>query len=337
MSQPLPTDPRYAQVPTRRKRRFGIGRLIGLLVLLFLLVLISVPLYAWGKIDKVDAMPTGKRPADTPGTTYLLVGSDSREGLTAEEKKRLGTGSREVGQRTDTIMLMHVPASGGPTALISLPRDSYVPIPGHGRNKINAAFSFGGPKLLTQTVENVTGLRVDSYVEIGFSGFVDIIDSVGGIEMCLPKAIMDQKAHINLPAGCQELDGPKALGYVRARYFDLKGDLGRVERQRQMIGAVASKAVSPGTILNPYRYFRVATSGAGALTIDKDTGPIDLFRFARGMKSVAGGNGGVTLTVPIADTSYKTPSGSEAVKWDKAKAKVLFQSLKEDRTTGLSG
>ncbi|QNE20712.1 LytR family transcriptional regulator [Kribbella qitaiheensis] len=332
MSQPQPIDPRYVSRPVRKKRRNWFGRLIGLIVLLFLLMLICVPLYAWSRIDKVDAFPAGQRPAETPGTTYLMVGSDSREGLSAAEKKKLGTGS-SAGQRTDTIMLLHVPESG-PTALISIPRDSYVAIPGHGKNKINAAFSFGGPKLLIQTIEGVTGLHVDHYVEVGFGGFASIIDSVGGVQMCLPKAMKDQKAHINLPKGCQKLDGTKALGYVRARYSDPLGDLGRVQRQREMIGAVADKAVSPKTVLNPLRYYKVGTASADALTIDNDMGPFDLFKFAKAMKAVAGGGNGVTLTVPISDTNLSTPAGS-AVKWDTAKAKALFQALKEDKTSGL--
>ncbi|WP_112246179.1 LCP family protein [Kribbella monticola] len=333
MSQPQPIDPRYvSRQPVRKKRRFGVGRLIGLIVLLFVLMLIAVPLYAWGRIDKVDAFPAGKRPAETPGTTYLMVGSDSREGLSAADKKKLGTGSA-LGQRTDTIMVLHVPESG-PPVLISIPRDSYVPIPGHGKNKINAAYSYGQAKLLVQTIEGVTGLHIDHYVEIGFGGFASIIDSVGGVKMCLPKAMKDQKAHINLPKGCQQLDGTKALGYVRARYSDPLGDLGRVARQREMIGAVADKAIGPGTFLNPIRYFKVGTSSADALTIDKDMGPLDLFKFARAMKAVAGGGDGITLTVPISDTNLSTPNGS-AVKWDTAKAKALFQALKEDKTTGL--
>lgn len=335
MSQPQTIDPRFvSRTPVRppKKRRNWFGRIIGLIVLLFLLVLISVPLYAWGKIDKVDAMPAGARPAETPGTTYLLVGSDSREGMTPAERAKLHTGNA-AGQRTDSLMLLHVPESG-PTALISLPRDSYVPIPGHGRNKINAAFAFGGPKLLIQTVEGVTGLRVDNYVEIGFGGFASIVDSVGGIKMCLPKAMKDKDAHINLPAGCQQLDGENALGYVRARKSDPLGDLGRVQRQREMIGAIAQKGVSPATILNPVRYYKLGTASADALTIDEGTGPLDLFKFARGMKAVAGGGDGVTLTVPISDNNLSTPHGS-AVKWDTAKAKALFQALKEDKTSTL--
>ncbi|NEA31680.1 LCP family protein [Streptomyces sp. SID13031] len=334
MSQSQSIDPRYAGRPPARpkKRRNWFARIIGLVVLLFVLSLICIPLFAWGKINKVEAMPDGDRPADTAGTTFLLVGSDSREGLTRAERAKLHTGTA-AGQRTDSIMLLHVPESG-PTALISLPRDSYVSIPGHGKNKINAAFTFGGPQLLIKTVENVTGLRVDHYVEIGFGGFASIVDSVGGINMCLPKAIKDEYAHIDLPKGCQDLDGPNALGYVRARHFDPLGDLGRVQRQREMIGAIADKAVGPATFLNPFRFYKLSTAGAEALTIDKDMGPLTLLKFARGMKAVAAGGNGITLTVPVSDTNLKTPNGS-AVKWDNAKATALFKALKADDTSGL--
>ena len=142
----------------------------------------------------MDAAPSGQRPADQPGKTFLLVGSDSRAGLSKAEQKRLGTGST-AGQRTDTIMLRLRPAGWKP-ALISVPRDSYVDIPKNGQNKINAAFAFGGAQLLVQTVEQNTGLRVDGYMEIGFGGFVNIIDALGGIRMCLPKAIKDGDSHI---------------------------------------------------------------------------------------------------------------------------------------------
>jgi LCP family protein required for cell wall assembly len=332
MSQPQPIDPRFApKLPKQRRKGRPVVRVIGLLVLIIVLWMVAVPLYAWNKIAKVDAMPDGDRPAESPGTTFLLVGSDSREGLSKEERKKLATGSVK-GQRTDTIMVLHVPNSG-PAALVSLPRDSYVPIPGHNKNKINAAYSFGGAKLLTETVEQATGLRMDAYVEVGFGGFVKIIDSVGGIEMCVPREIHDKDAGLDLDKGCQQLDGPKALGYVRYRKSDPKGDLGRVERQREMIAAVAGKALSPATFANPNRYRKVLSSGAEAVLIDEDTGPLDLWKFARGMRDVAGGDG-ATLTVPIATDNLSTPAGS-AVKWDSDKAKALFRALRDDRTTGL--
>ncbi|MEU8227793.1 LCP family protein [Kribbella sp. NPDC048915] len=335
MSETQPIDPRYAN-PARRpkKRRNWFLRTVGLIVLLFVLMLIAVPLYAWGRIDKIEAMPTGERPAETPGTTYLMVGSDAREDLSRAERARLHTGGNAGPARTDSIMLMHVPESG-PTVLISIPRDSAVNIPGtNGRQKINAAFK-KGPALLIQTIENATGLRIDHYVEVGFGGFASVIDSVGGVTMCLPKAMNDKDAHINLPAGCQKLDGVNALGYVRSRKADGKNDFGRTERQRQMVGAVAKKAASPSTFLNPVRYFNVATKGVDALTVDKDMSLLDFVRFARGMKAISG-SGGIALSVPTSDDNYHLCCGrGVAVKWDTKQATALFNAIKEDKTSGL--
>lgn len=215
------------------------------------------------------------------------------------------------------------------------PADSAVNIPGvEGKQKINAAFN-KSPALLIQTIENVTGLRIDHYVEVGFGGFASVIDSIGGIKMCLPKAMSDDKAHINLPAGCQKLDGVNALGYVRSRHADNQNDFGRVERQRQMVGAIAKKASSPSTFLNPVRYYNVATKGVDALTVDKDMSLFDFIRFARGMRAISG-SGGVTLTVPVSDDNYQLGHGrGVAVKWDTEKAKALFNAIKQDNTSGL--
>ena len=154
-------------------------------LLAWLVFLIAVPLWAWSSVEKVDASPNGERPAEQGGTTYLLVGSDSRDDLTEEERKDLGTGG-EVGQRTDTIMLLHT--GSGPDLLMSIPRDSIVEVPGHGETKINAAYAFGGPKLLVRTIEQSTGIRIDHYVEIGLGGFVNVVDAVGGITICPTQA-----------------------------------------------------------------------------------------------------------------------------------------------------
>ena len=173
-------------------------------------------------------MPTRAKaePADTPGRTFLVVGSDSRDNLSAQERKNLGTG-KVAGRRTDTIMLLHIPSGGGPTVLVSVPRDSYVSIPGKGKNKINAAYAFGGPSLLVRTIEQATGLRVDDYVETGLGGFANIVDAVGGVQICPKFDMNDKDAHIKLTKGCQEADGKVALGYARARKSDPRGDLGR--------------------------------------------------------------------------------------------------------------
>ncbi|SDS51053.1 cell envelope-related function transcriptional attenuator common domain-containing protein [Actinopolymorpha singaporensis] len=314
--------------PRRPRRRSGIRlrRVLLFLLVAWLIILIGVPVVAWSRVTKVPYEPAAERPANGSGTNFLLVGSDSRQGLTAEQRNALGTG-RAAGQRTDTIMILHVPSLAGSPTLVSLPRDSYVPVPGHGRNKINAAFSIGGPKLLTETVENATGLRMDSYVEIGFGGFVGVVEGLGGVNMCLPKAIKDEKAHIDLPAGCQNLDGKNALGYVRARYFDPKGDLGRVERQRQFLSAVVKKTASPGTIVNPIRYTRVGLSAGDALTVGEGTTVVDMARFGLAMRSLSSGSG-TTLTVPVSSTSVSTPVGS-AVRWDRQRALNLFHALRD--------
>lgn len=328
-------DRQGGQPSPPRKRRSGLRRffLVLLLVLvLWIVALVAIPIYAWSQIQRVDDVPPGKRPADQPGKTFLLVGSDSREGLSKAEQKRLGTGST-AGRRTDTIMILYVPRSGKP-ALISVPRDSYLSIPDNGQNKVNAAYSIGGPDLLVATIEQNTNLRIDGYMEIGFGGFVSMVDAVGGVEMCLPKAIKDRDSHLNLPKGCQTLDGINALGYVRMRKADPRGDLGRVERQRAVLGAVAKEAATPATVLNPVRYWRVTTSGAEAVRLGIDTTFVETVRLANAMRSVAGGNG-LTLTVPVADPDAFTPIGS-AVVWDTDQAKAMFADIARGDTSELS-
>ncbi len=298
-----------------------------LLVVLYPVALLAV---GWTSLNRTAAL--GDDAAATPGRTYLVVGSDSRAGLTAAQRKKLRTGTA-AGQRTDTILLLHVPSGGGPTVLMSVPRDSYVAIPGRGRNKINAAFALGGPKLLAQTVEENTGIGVDDYVEIGFAGFADMVDAVGGVEICPKRAIDDRRAGLDIPKGCQQADGATALGYARARYSDPRGDLGRVERQRELLAAIVTKATRPTTLVNPFRTFPLASSGAGALTVDEGTGPLALTRFLLGMKSSAGSSG-VSLTVPVSGEATRGRAGS-VVLWDQTKSAAVFDAIKRDDTAAV--
>jgi LCP family protein required for cell wall assembly len=250
------------------------------------------------------------------------VGSDSREGLTRAERRRFGTGTGE-GRRTDTIMLLHT--GSGPNLLLSIPRDSIVDIPGHDTTKINAAYAYGGPELLVQTIEGETGVRIDSYVEIGFGGFVNVIDAVGGIEICPEEAMEDPLAQLKVEKGCQEVDGPTALGYARSRKISELGDIDRAQRQREVVSAVGSKAASPWSVLNPVRYVSLAKAGAEALRLGEDTGPFDTARFAWAMTRVTGDKG-LTCGVPIADLS---------VRWDRERALEMFGYIKEDRTSDI--
>ncbi len=317
-----------------RKKRHPVRntfRALLVLVLLALVWLVGVPAYAYSQVGRVDDAPSGRRPGDQPGETFLLVGSDSREGLSKAEQKKLGTGD-VGGQRTDTIMLVHRPVTGKPV-LVSLPRDSYVDIPGNGTNKINAAYAIGGPELLVQTVEQDTGLRVDGYAEVGFGGFVNVIDALDGIRMCIPSAIEDRDSHLDLKKGCQTLDGTTALGYVRMRKADPRGDLGRVERQRAMLAAVAKKAASPATVLNPVRYWRLSTATASAITTGDDTGVTDVGRAGLAMRAISAGDG-LTLTVPVSNPGYASPVGS-AVLWDSSAAQEMFAAIAKGDTSKL--
>ncbi|MGQ0841700.1 LCP family protein [Actinokineospora sp.] len=301
---------------------------MALVVLLVIVALLAALwIYLESSLNRVAALGDYEgRPAAGAGTNWLIVGSDSRAGLTAEDEERLATGDAK-GQRTDTIMLMHIPDNDTKPTLVSLLRDSYVDIPGKGKNKLNAAYAFGGPQLLAKTVELNTGLRLDHYMEIGFGGFADVVDAVGGVELCLAAPIEDPLAGINLPAGCQELDGAKALGYVRTRKGP-RADLDRVIRQREFIGALTDKATSLGTILNPFKLFPLLGSAPDAITVDEGDHLHHLPSLAFAM-GAAGSGGLTTTTVPMGGAQSVKGVGSVIV-WDKAKAPRLFEALKTD-------
>lgn len=264
------------------------------------------------------------RPAAASGTTWLLVGSDSRQDLTADQQSELATGGDTGNGRTDTILLVHVPGFGSstPTTMVSIPRDSYVPIPGYGNDKINAAFAMGGAPLLAQTVEQATGLRLDHYAEVGFGGFASLVDAVGGVTMCPTEPMSDPLAGIDVPAGCQELDGRTALGFVRTRATP-RADLDRMNNQRMFMSALLHRTVSPSVLLNPLRWSPMAHAAAGAVAVDEGAHVWDLARLAWAMHSDV-----TTTTVPIGE-SESTDSGSALV-WDHDAASRLFGALSSD-------
>lgn len=313
--------------PPRRRRRWGFGRILLTLLLVFVVFFAGIWVYLEFSIKRVDALADyDGRPVAAAGTNWLIVGSDSREGLTTADEENLATGDVAAagGQRTDTIMVAHLPDNSTKPTLLSLPRDSQVKIPGHGTNKINAAFSLGGPKLLAQTVEGATGLHIDHYAEIGFGGFAKIVEAIGGVEMCIDKDMNDTVTGISIKAGCpQTLDGREALGFVRMRHSDAtpRSDLDRVANQRKFIGALVSQIASPGTLLNPFDFFPLLSAAPDALTMDSGDHVHNLAGLAIAMRGISSG-GVVTTTVPVT-------SGS-AENWDKNKSKQLFDALKND-------
>jgi LCP family protein required for cell wall assembly len=264
------------------------------------------------------------RPAPGRGTNWLLVGSDSREGLSSEQQQDLATGGDVGSSRTDTMLLIHIPALGSstPTTMVSIPRDSFVPIPDHGEDKINSAFAIGGASLLTQTVEQATGLRLDHYAEIGFSGFAVLVDALGGITVCPTTPINDPLAGIDLPAGCQKLNGRNALGYVRTRDTP-RADLDRMVNQRQFISALLHRAASPSVWLNPWRWYSVPHAAADAVTVNQGDHVWDLARLGWALRGAT-----TTLTVPIAE--FTSNSAGSVVVWNHGVAGKLFEALASD-------
>ncbi|WP_243725759.1 LCP family protein [Actinomadura rubrisoli] len=312
--------------PVRRRRRRRWPAILLAVLLVPLLLLVAGYFYLDSRLKRETVLTDyAGRVADTPGTNWLVVGSDSRAGLSKADQRRLKTGFT-AGRRTDSMMLLHY-GSGG-TSLISLPRDSYVPIPGHGSNKLNAAFAFGGPKLLVQTVEKSTGVHIDHYAEIGFGGFVGVVDAIGGVDICVKERINDPKAGLKLQPGCQTLNGGEALGYVRTRAF-ARADLERVEHQRQFFGALMKKSTSPGVMLNPFRAIPLALNATENFLVDDGDHLYDLVRMMWAMKGVSGGDG-VTTTVPIGGGGSAAGVGSY-ISWDKARAATLFEALKQDQ------
>lgn len=316
--------PRPAGIPTpgrppRRKRRRWVTPFVMILAIL-LAWPIGLALWANGRINHIDAL-TGA--PNTPGTTYLLAGSDSRaDGAVADDGE---------GQRTDTILILHK-APNGQTALVSLPRDTYVDIPGHGPGKLNSAYAYGGPQLVTQTVEQITGLTIDHYVEIGMGGVVQIVDAVGGIELCLDYDVDDPFSGLVWTAGCHVSDGNTALAFARMRKADPLGDFGRQARQRQVIGAVVSAAATPATLVNPFRQIDLVQAGTDALTVSNGTNILSLGQLGLAFRS-ATGPGGLMGMPPIANPDYQPGGVGSTVLLDEARLPDFFARLQSGDLT----
>lgn len=318
------------------KRRWPKRVVLGLLALVVLVAAYGTGLYFWAgsRLRTTDAFaPYEGRPDRGAGTDWLLIGSDSRSSLTPEQRKELHVGN-DQGLNTDTIMVLHHGDSG--PYLVSIPRDSYVAIPGHGKGKINSAYAIGGAPLLARTVEQATGLRLDHYGEVNFLGFVDVVDALGGVRICVPEGgLHDEKSGADFDAGCQRMDGVAALRYVRARYSDPEGDLGRVKRQRQLVSAVAEKAVSVPVLLPPWKLIPFLSASLDALTVDTDTGVGALARMGLAMEGLSSGSG-ATTTVPVASEPEIAGVG-DVVVWDRGKADRLFEALRNDTPIPASG
>ena len=293
------------------------------------------------RIDVFNSL--NDRPEKTSkAENYLLVGSDTREGLTKQQMRELRVGSTATaaGGRSDTMLIIHLSKSRDRAYIISLPRDSLVVIPEHvsssdkktiipdRKGKLNSAFSYGGAPLLIETIELATSIKIDHYVEVSFAGFAGIVDALGGIEVCTKVDIDDPKSHLVLSAGVHTLNGIEALKYVRTRDFDGRGDIGRMQRQQQFMSAVLNKATSSGTLLNPFKVKNFINASLASVKLDSGLAPDDLLTLAKQMKNLSSGNVR-TLTVPLSNPNGRY-DGLSVVIWDEVLGADLWTRVRDD-------
>lgn len=298
-----------------------------------------------GAINRIDVFSSLTKRPDKPSTAlnYLLVGSDTREGLTKAQSKllRVGTTKSAAGARSDTMLLVHISKTRDKATIISIPRDSLVTIPEHksslykdrtvaaAKGKINSAFAWGGAPLLIQTIEQETNVHIDHYVEIGFAGFAAMVDSLGGIQVCSKKDINDPNSHLVMSAGIHTLDGIEALKYVRTRDFDGMGDLGRMQRQQQFMSAVLRKVTSTGVLLNPVKLVSFFNAAIATVRTDSQLNSSDLMTLAKQLKNLSASKVR-TLTIPLGNSNARVAGLGSVVIWDSVLAPDLFNRLRED-------
>ncbi len=304
-----------------------LGTVAALLVLLLVAVGARVAVL-WNRVDhqlgRVDALSAAADTSD--GETWLIAGSDSRSGTSME-------GDGVEGARTDSIMVLNK-APNGQVSLVSLPRDTYVDIPGYGGDKINSAYTWGGAPLLVETVEDLTGLSVDHYVEVGMNGVGAMVDAVGGVEVCLDYDVEDPDSGLvwdTSKGTCQTVDGTTALAYSRMRKSDPTGDIGRAGRQRAVISAVVSQAVSVSTLTSFSRQDALVDAGTAALTVDQDAGTKDLGQMVLAFRAASGD--GLTGAPPIESLDYEPGGIGAAVLLQDTTAPDFFAKVRAGTLT----
>ncbi len=302
----------------RGGRRWGRRLLAVLVVLLLLPPVYGVALALHGSNSMQRVPVEGLTPAAAT-TNVLVVGSDSRAGLTDEQRRELTTGGDFGDERTDTILLLV--ADGSRVGLLSFPRDLWVERCDGTSQRINTAVQVGGLGCLARTITATSGIGIDHVVQVSFGGFVDVVEAVDGVEVCLEQPINDRDAGIDLPAGCQTLGGADALGYVRVRKID--DDLQRIRRQQEFLSALAGRIASPSTLLVPWRAWPTAGAVGRSLTADEGLGPVELANLALAARGLATGQV-VRTTVP---TTPETINGADVL-LEAADAQAVYDAFR---------
>jgi len=303
----------------RRKRRSRRRTFVIMLVALGLVVggctaaLFGLQARYDRNIERLEDPFAGLEGRPDPGPegtlNYLLLGADSAEA---------GGGA----SRTDSIMLVHLPADRDGAYVMSIPRDSWVEIPGRGMAKINAAYAFGGAPLLIQTMESLTGVRIDHLAVLDFDGFVEMTDALGGVEVNVGEATG------SLQAGRQRMDGETALEYVRERKELAGGDLDRVKRQQNWVRSVMSEALSSGTLTSPMKLDSFMTAATSSLAVDETFTMGEMRSVALSLRDIRSGD--VTFfTVPVAGLG-RSSDGQSIVELDEAATNDLWEAVRSD-------
>ncbi|MFI0447805.1 LCP family protein [Actinomadura sp. 6N118] len=306
--------------------------------------------YVTGALDKVKVGGLGKDKDAPKGAMNILVaGVDRREGLTRAQQKAARLG-REPGERSDTMMLVHISRNHDRVTVINLPRDSYVMIPSHKSNgsegskgnrvparhgKLTWAYQFGGRDLMVDTVKQATNVSIDHLIEVNFYGFVSMVDALGGVDVCTEEPVNDPKSGLKLAAGKSHLDGLKALSFARARYSLTGGsDLGRIDRQQQFMSAMMKQALSSKTLSDPVKSTKFLNAALKSLTVDEKLAK-NLPKLADQMKDLSTDN--LTFAkIPLSNPGYNTmlwnaTAPQSTVLWDQSRARDLFGKIKRDQ------
>ncbi|MGW7536912.1 LCP family protein [Amycolatopsis sp. NPDC054798] len=348
--------------PHRRSRRGGLrGAKIALTVVSLLVM--GLTGYAWASLqglvnglsysDVIGDGAGGDKPADG-ARDILLVGLDSRTDaqgnpLSPELLAQLRAGESDGELNTDTLILVHIPNDGSKAVALSLPRDSYVDIPGYGKHKINSAYARAmlqarkdlqaqgvtdpkeidvkanqaGAKLLIATIQELTGSTIDNYAAINLLGFSDITKAIGGVDVCLNNNVDDDYSGANFTKGQHTISGVEALEFVRQRHGLPRGDLDRVVRQQVFMAGMARKVLSAGTLTDPGKLNSLIDAIKKSVVLNQNW---DIFSFAQQMKGLTGGQLEFR-TIPVDNVEYRTPNDGVAVKVDPAKVKAFVQGL----------
>ncbi|WP_240969263.1 LCP family protein [Streptomyces sp. HNM0575] len=279
------------------------------------------------------------RPRDTGGVNFLVVGTDRRDKLSHEDRQRYRLGGSAC-DCTDTLMLVHLSADHDRASIVSLPRDSYTKLPAHtdpsGRRhpaeaaKLNSAYAHGGAHLTVRTVEAMSGIHIDHYLEVDFTSFMRTVDVLGGVPVCTEQALHDNYSGLNLPAGTSTLDGGRALQYVRARHLGDGSDLSRMERQQHFLAAVIEKATDSGVLMNPVKLRKVASTVLDSVRADSGLGSDQMLELGRALRRFDS-DSSEFVSVPVADADHRVRKLGSTVKWDERKARRLFAKLRDDK------